>query len=83
MFDRMVGVPSLQECDFQTLEELDRFKQHMDAVVIPEIVKQVQQRERNAVEARKIFIFGNPYVHTNHPADCGTDVLHHRVDIVP
>lgn len=83
MFDRMVGVPSLQECDFQTLAEFDKFKQHMDDVVIPKIVKQVEQRERNAVEARKIFIFRNPYVHSHHTADRGPDVLHHRMDIVP
>lgn len=56
VFKRMVAVPNLKPLDFQSQEEWTRFRQHMDDVVIPEIIEAVTKRERNAVEARKLFI---------------------------
>lgn len=56
MFDRFVGVPNLQPLSEKDQAELDAFFKHMKEKVVPQIVEDVRRRERNAVEARKIFI---------------------------
>ncbi|MFP3637796.1 hypothetical protein [Paraburkholderia sp. SIMBA_054] len=56
IFERMISVPSLQPLSPDSQREMDGFFERVRTEVVPIIVKEVTDRERRAVEARKMFI---------------------------
>ncbi|MBN3761113.1 hypothetical protein [Burkholderia sp. Ac-20365] len=56
IFAKMVSVPSLRPLDEADSARMSAYLQQVRDDVVPVIVKQVIEREKRAVEARKLFL---------------------------